>query len=103
MGKYLRDQYEFRDISKALAKVHRVIDHDYEKLSDKCHILELSHNKYRKILKMTMKFIESCFDLRTDNYAEWRKNAQYLHRYIFCEFKDPDLYVELGERKQDER
>lgn len=51
MGQCLRDAYLERDLAKALAKAHGLIDEETKKLSDKLHNLELSHNRKKKLYR----------------------------------------------------
>lgn len=58
MGQYLKDAYAERDLAKALAKAHGLIDVETKKLSDKLHDLKLSHNRKKKALKKLLKMFE---------------------------------------------
>lgn len=58
MGQCLKDAYAERDLAKALAKAHGLIDEETKKLSDKVKNLTLSHNRMRNLLKMTLSAID---------------------------------------------
>lgn len=45
--------------SKEFKIMNRILDDDYNKLSDKYKNLKLSHNRMKNLLKMTLDFIES--------------------------------------------
>lgn len=62
MGDYLKQRYEERDIAKALARLHGLIDDDTQKLYDKLHDLKLSHNRKVKLLKDFHLYLKSSFE-----------------------------------------
>lgn len=102
MGHYLKQQYEERDLAKALAKVHGLIDLDYSKLYDKYRDLELSHNRLEKLLKRVLFLIENCqispiFEFGFDIF-DVRLDDARLHDDILRELKNP-LY-RVRERKK---
>lgn len=90
MGKYLKDQYEMRDISKALAKVHHTIDEEYEELCDKIKNLTLSHNRERKLLKMCKLYVEWV----VSGIADFEV-AEYLHKRLTLELYGLEGYEGL--------
>lgn len=83
MGQCLRDAYAERDLAKALAKVHGLIDEETKKLSDKVKNLTLSHNRMRNLLKMTLKMLEGEFYL---------EDMEYLHKRITLELYGLENY-----------
>ena len=86
MGQYLKQQYEERDLAKSLAKVHGIIEEETQELCDKIHILKLSHNRMRKLLKMVLKMLESEFYL---------EDMEYLHKRITLELYGLENYKGL--------
>lgn len=91
MGQLLEENYRNMDVLKGFAKINKFLDEDYQKLSDKVKDLELSHNRMRKLLKMTLKMLESEFYL---------EDMQYLHRRITLELYGLENYKGLkGGRK----
>lgn len=86
MGQYLRDAYAERDLAKALAKAHGIIDEETKKLSDKVKNLTLSHNRMRNLLKMTLKMLEGEFYL---------EDMEYLHKRITLELYGLENYKGL--------
>ena len=109
MGKYLQGQYEERDLAKALAKVPGLIDEETEKLSDKFHDLELSHNRQEKLLKEVDVLLRTFWNLisSSEKYVIFKdfycnhsflSSAESLHIRIKRELVNP-LY-RCRERKK---
>lgn len=93
MGKYLKQQYEERDLAKTLAKVHGIIDDETQKLSDKVKNLTLSHNRMRALLKMSLKLLDGIFGHMDLNQAY--EDAVYLHKRITLELYGLENYKGL--------
>lgn len=101
MGDYLKQQYEERELAKALAKVHGIIDEETQKLSDKVKELKLSHNRMRKLLKMSLKYIEGKEELFAFLSPSLKDaETEYLHKRITLELYGLENYKGLkGGRK----
>lgn len=81
MGQYLKEAYEERDLAKALAKAHGIIDEETKKLSDKLHDLKLSHNRKKNALRCIMKYIER----ENPGFRNFLFTEDFVHIYSICE------------------
>lgn len=71
---------------KEFKKMNRLLDMDYNQLSDKVKDLKLSHNRMRNLLKMTLKMLEGEFYL---------EDMEYLHKRITLELYGLENYKGL--------
>lgn len=71
---------------KEFKRMNRLLDMDYNQLYDKYHDLELSHNRMRNLLKMTLKMLEGEFYL---------EDMEYLHKRITLELYGLENYKGL--------
>lgn len=90
MGDILKKQYEERDLAKALAKVHGIIDGETKKLSDKVKNLTLSHKRMRKLLKMCLIHVDSLF---SGSFITWDE-LHFLHKRLTLELYGLEGYKE---------
>lgn len=93
MGQCLKDAYAERDLAKALAKTHGLIDEETRKLSDKVKELKLSHNRMRKLLILSKNFIEMVY---LSNFVLY-DNAEALHKRLYLELYGLEDYKTLEE------
>lgn len=85
-------------ILSSLLKVEKSLNDDFQELCDRFHDLELSHNRSKKLLRMSKFFLE-----QLNFYAcpadLWEK-AEYLHRRLTLELDGLENYEGLkGGRK----
>lgn len=95
MGQYLKDAYAERDLAKALAKAHGLIDEETRKLSDKVKELKLSHNRMRKLLKMFLCFVETVYETDKEFNVGLSQLCEYLHKRITLELYGLENYKGL--------
>ena len=87
MGTCLLHNYKEREMAKALAKVHGIIDEETKKISDKLHDLELSHNRKIKLLKKLENVVKAQITKATYNYeiSYWNNLAEKINGELtFC-------------------